>query len=437
MFSIITLSFLFLLLNISPLATLSSSNPKPPTSHLRSFGGINSKTSSPNLTLKKLIYVHRHGDRTPITPLSDTAFWASTLPDDNTVQALSSPTVTVTDSTVHFPPSLLASGLNGKHKAGGGPVYGMLTSLGILQMISLGSSIGEQIRGELAHVHRGDLSHEDVCVYSTNFPRTILSVQALLAGIFPDPLTSAQIKIDASYTNILIPDPQPRHSAEQVALEKELSDKLLAKRDEEMLGLAKRMTGVLRKENILSPQSFDTSFGVGEDSGGSAGSATGDDRRVLPWSQIAEILKCLHVREKLPSSITPNDLQEIQSHASNRWFTLLRHPRLSALAMSPAVNMLLNIVDDDQHKKVAIISAHDSTIIGLICALRLKNPAVWPEYASYFKVEVYECNDTKRRFLRFSLSGEILECELGKSKGGGKGADHVVDVEIVRAEYEL
>ena len=56
-----------------------------------------------------------------------------------------------------------------------------------------------------------------------------------------------------------------------------------------------------------------------------------------------------------------------------------------------------------------IWSAHDSTLICLMCAFRLEQPAVWPEYASYLLIErLDDPNNQTVRYVRFSLNGQIL-----------------------------
>uniref|UniRef100_A0A7S2K0L1 Acid phosphatase n=2 Tax=Leptocylindrus danicus TaxID=163516 RepID=A0A7S2K0L1_9STRA len=70
-----------------------------------------------------------------------------------------------------------------------------------------------------------------------------------------------------------------------------------------------------------------------------------------------------------------------------------------------------------------IYSAHDSTLIGLMCALRLEQPSQWPEYASALKIEIFEveCEEENnssgfkriRRYCRFSLNDTILSCTVG------------------------
>jgi hypothetical protein len=67
--------------------------------------------------------------------------------------------------------------------------------------------------------------------------------------------------------------------------------------------------------------------------------------------------------------------------------------------------------DDKASAPLTIWSAHDSTLIGLLCAYRLERPAVWPEYASYLVLELVEEIASQRRFVRFSLNGQRLQSQ--------------------------
>ena len=80
-----------------------------------------------------------------------------------------------------------------------------------------------------------------------------------------------------------------------------------------------------------------------------------------------------------------------------------------------------------------IFSGHDATLISLMCAFKIERPAVWPEYGSFLKMEVYRddsgmCNsgaidscvietgvssDEGRFFVLFSLNGEALRSAFG------------------------
>ena len=173
--------------------------------------------------------------------------------------------------------------------------------------------------------------------------------------------------------------------------------------EKSMAELAKTASEALRSSGLLAPEADKVSFGVGEEKDQSA--AAGQPR-TLPWGQLAELTKCLLVRSLLPASITPSDQKRIMNHTAQRWFSLLRSPALSKLAFGPFVRLLAE--EAAGPAKVTIFSAHDSTLIGAITALRLANPSQWPEYASHLKVEVFKPEGGGTRLARFSLNGEVL-----------------------------
>ena len=216
--------------------------------------------------------VHRHGDRTPITPLQNESYWGDALPTQEMLDNIAATT---------------KIGRDGKysHIAGGRGVFGKLTKLGLLQMVELGSRLREELYAETenGHVtdesgniflHGGCVFHKDdpikpnrLAVTSTDFARSLQSVQASLIGLFPDPAEIADpIVVDARHTQIMIPDPQPRQSEEQVQLEKELGVRqYLLDKEEEMRDLAVRTSEALKP--LLGEGAFDINFGVGEDDG--------------------------------------------------------------------------------------------------------------------------------------------------------------------------
>ena len=67
---------------------------------------------------------------------------------------------------------------------------------------------------------------------------------------------------------------------------------------------------------------------------------------------------------------------------------------------------------------LCIYSAHDSTLIGLLCVFQLEQPAAWPEYGSALKIElIREEEEGEKRnineascqhWVRFSLNGQLL-----------------------------
>ena len=126
----------------------------------------------------------------------------------------------------------------------------------------------------------------------------------------------------------MIPDPQPRRTTEQIELEKQLATSPhLLERENEMQPLAIRATEALR--DLLGEGALDVSFGVGEEHEG------GQSSKPLPWVQLAEITKCLKVRDMLPNGISADDQAVITQHAAWIWFEVLRNPRLAFISMHP------------------------------------------------------------------------------------------------------
>ena len=350
------------------------------------------------------------------------------------------------------------------HKASGRGPFGQLTMMGILQMVSL----GERLREELGHdddynddvgvvssesskqkqqhqfVNNGRLFTKDqplhprrIKVMSTDFPRTIQSVQALLTGLFADTVTEddGPIEIDVRDTNsYLIPDPQPRQSPQQLVLESHLSNRPhLKQREEELKHLSHRISKELNQH--LGEGAHGISFGIGEEKDNGGGDTTTE--KVLSWAQMSEILVCLHSRDILPSNLSSEDVTAVSNHVAWRWFENLRHPILAKSAMWKFANNLLDsmhykIEEDCKPKNndvaeinnseeeecepwLRIYSAHDSTLIGLLCLLQLERPTEWPEYGSYIKMELIReedenntVHDKSQYWVRFSLNGQVL-----------------------------
>lgn len=450
---VITCALLIFLSNAYVSAS-SSYHPKTPTSTRvhEKHDGDNAESKESNLSNNKkklkLIQVqviHRHGDRTPITPMKDEEFWRNTLPPQSLLSKIAIGTTIKRDKDQ-------SQGTN--HAAGGRGSFGKLTQLGLLQMVEVGSRLREELHlneedndddddnyhiddhGNI-HLQKGRLFTKQsplhpskIKVKSTDFPRTLQSVQALLVGLFPDGLPEGtEIEIDASHTDILIPDPQPRTSREQVELEKVLSSReYLMKKENEVRSLANKLSQDLKP--FLSAEANSVVYGIGEE---------GDTKvqdRPLAWSQLSEIMTCLKVREMLPETISEEEYETATKHAAWKWFENLRHDKLAYLAMKPFMNFIMNtlnhgqkhsdqaICNNEEDCKLHIYSAHDSSLIGLICAFRLQQPSNWPEYGSYLKIELFEACDIKEEnkeyFVRFSLNNNILRSTWGVGEGDYK-----------------
>ncbi|KAL3827500.1 hypothetical protein ACHAXA_003769 [Cyclostephanos tholiformis] len=520
-------------------------------------GGVGRGRPRMRLRLNQVHVIHRHGDRTPITPMKDESYWRGTLPESSVLDGISRGTYLLRRA---HPPGGGDDGetSNGsaRHGAQGRGPFGQLTMMGLLQMVEL----GERLRSELTVGHDDDADEKEeeddemttmgrlrlftpevplhprrVKVMSTDFPRTIQSVQALLVGLFPDLLatpssdhredddddeilgrTSASIiEIDVSHTNgYFIPDPQPRQHDAQLDLERHLSLRShLMEREWKLRDYACRITDALGEH--MGEGAWDVSFGIGQEEeeeegggsgdkgeenddddddvvvvagGGNAGSSGIVDgvvrRRPLAWAQMCEVLVCLSSRGMLPDSLSEEDVAIVSDHVAWRWFENLGHPVLAKSAMFKFANCLVesmrrkaNEVDvivgvgdrsrgedddgaerqkkheDEEEPMLRIYSAHDSTLIGLLCVLGLERPVEWPEYGSALKVELigeeeeeadgHDTNDAvlrpRRHWVRFSLNGQVLRCTWHRNDFDEPASMVPLDKleEMIHMEHEL
>ncbi|KAL3903395.1 MAG: hypothetical protein SGILL_010463, partial [Bacillariaceae sp.] len=362
--------------------------------------------------------IHRHGDRTPITPLKDEAFWASKLVPQEMLEQVSKGT-----RIIHHD-STPGSGKDDavkteRHVAHGRGPFGKLTRMGLLQMVEVGTRLKEELETKSVwasdklisspdHPDQFQLSPTDIKIYSTDFDRTIQSVQGVLVGFFPDG-PSETIEIDWRHTTSwMIPDPQPRRTHEQEELELELARRPhMLEREADMRPLAIRCTQQLLP--LLGDDAFKVSYGVAEEKSEDALNV----QRTLSWPQLSEITNCLKVYDLLPDGITSDDQEATGSYCAWKWFESLRNPRLAFISMNHFSHTIMHAMrQHTDEPPVIIFSCHDSSLIGLLCAFHLEQPSVWPEYGSVLKIELLQKIDGSstegEEVVRFYLNGEQL-----------------------------
>jgi hypothetical protein len=150
--------------------------------------------------------------------MQNETYWAATLPTSDLLQKVAIGTNILRDT-----------GEANTHAAAGRGPFGKLTQLGLLQMVDLGSTLRQQLQADVADDHHLDehgnvflnkgrlfdptnpIRPRHVKVVSTDFQRTILSVQGTLIGLFPDPVKEP-IDIDVRHTSIMIPVRTARQS---------------------------------------------------------------------------------------------------------------------------------------------------------------------------------------------------------------------------------
>jgi hypothetical protein len=356
------------------------------------------------------VVIHRHGDRSPITPLKDEDYWTRALVPPEVAKKIAQGT------------SLIQSDAPNTHKAAGRGPFGKLSELGLLQMVQVGATLRERFITPVSHTTTDKetiliqpllekhLEPRQIQVYCTDFERTIQSVQGLLIGLFPnsDLEQHEPVSIDTRLTQIMIPDPVPRQFPEQAVLEKQLAQRpFVLQREAQMAALATKATKALRP--LLAVDAREMSFGVYQPSDTSI--AEEIELQPLGWNQLAEISKCLQTRDMLP--FDAEDADEIMKHAAWRWYQTLRDPRVVHLAMGRFADMIVTCLERDGGAPVTICSAHDSTLMGLSCAFRLEQPASWPDYASYMLLELVQDAEDEQRYVRFSLNGVQLNSDWG------------------------
>ena len=392
--------------------------------------------------------VHRHGDRTPITPLKNKEYWAQQLVPRDLIERVATGTRVLRHRHGDNNNGNTNSGKN-RHAASGRGPFGQLSKLGLLGMIQVGTNLKEDLEeftewsesttasnivqaisttvgtngsSSVDAIQRKiKFTPKDIKVYSTDFARTIQSVQGLLVGFFPEGFSndenSPTINIDCRDTiSWMIPDPQPRQTKEQTILEQKLAQRPhILEREALMRPLAVRCTQALLP--LLGEEAFKLSFGV-ED----VNSADREGNPTLPWIQLTEITKCLSVRDMLPKSISMDDQAALSSYTAWKWFQSLRSPRLAYLSMRGFTETLVrNILQREREPPLIIYSCHDSSLIGLLCALNLEQPDTWPDYGAVLKIELLEKISERRNgsessseasdkiyVLRFYLNGALL-----------------------------
>ena len=151
--------------------------------------------------------------------MKDMEYWSSQLVDEVTAAKIAENTEIIRQEEF-------------RHSAGARGPFGKLSKLGLLQMIQVGDTLAQELTQEKGNNGlfysplfgtelQRPMHPSQIQVYSTDFERTIQSVQGFLVGMFPDGNPSA-VTIDVRNTVLMIPDPNPRRFKEQEILETKL-----------------------------------------------------------------------------------------------------------------------------------------------------------------------------------------------------------------------
>ena len=264
--------------------------------------------------------IHRHGDRSPITPCGSETFWSGRLPSREMLGQLAR----------KFPTAPAASCNVSEHFAAGKPPYGQLSQLGVDQLVAVGMQLRSRLGWDgVQHPASISSSGEPLLqCFSTPFSRTIQSAQALLSGLVSG-AEHGSVQVNTSLGQLLLPDPSPRHPR-QAALEaafwsSESLQHAHAQRDELRERVAAELVsaGVVRHLDVFR---------------GSDGA--------ISWNRLAEVGNCLAAHggggggsadQQLEMVLARADLQAVVEFAAWRWHTLFDNRELVRYAIGGTV----------------------------------------------------------------------------------------------------
>ncbi|CEP20088.1 hypothetical protein [Parasitella parasitica] len=285
--------------------------------------------------------------------------------------------------------------------------YGQLTNLGRYRMTSLGDRIRDIYINKLHFLP--DMYNEDaIYLRSSDYIRTQESVQQLVAGGLyprgkrPEDVT-LKLRIRDPRDDIMFPNP---HCYRLRQLSKEFNKTVSTMMQDKFKSLSKR----------LSSYATDVSLD-------SHPSANG----------LLDTLVAAKVHGfKLPSDIDDDDvLRDLEDVVVKEWF--YGH-MVSAQVRRLGLGRLMGVIrdrmslrekggiDDDEKLKLAIYSGHDTTVAPLLIILDAFNDR-WPPFGSVILFELFKQKESNQHFVRVKYNENTLELPGCQAKGDHKQGD--------------
>ncbi|OQS06759.1 histidine acid phosphatase [Thraustotheca clavata] len=292
-----------------------------------------------SLALRHVLLIHRHGDRSPITTYvaprlfmddAEKEYWVSQLLTPEQLKKLEAVVEMVSDV---------------EPKKGGSWPNGQLTQRGMDGMIQRGRLLRERYRDFLEGVNC-----DDIAIYSTNILRTIQTAQCVVTGMLPD---VGVMKVHTRAPHLLTPI-HSHHEYEAFGLYANQVARTNRKGYEK---LEKQMKEILELES---------------------------DQHIH-WTMVREVLICRKAHGlPMPEGITDELYDAICGHNAWEWHLLYNDPtkgqRGFVRGLAVIQSHFRKIVEKNTSQRMTIISAHDNTIVALICALGLESGFIIPDY---------------------------------------------------------
>jgi lysophosphatidic acid phosphatase type 6 len=346
------------------------------------------------LTLRHVLFFHRHGDRAPIltevgsrwkmTP-DEKAFWATKVATPAQLAALNRVGVVVGDD-----PAMPPHGVP-RHRSIA--PLAQLTSIGVDHMTTKGRALRTTYEAFITEHGLDKNPHEGVFVLSSNVDRTIQSVQCLLKGMFHPEMTDEPPSSDETGPVFHVRTQAINHLAPTHPIEifneiEAIVHHAVEQRDPaerakmEALGHQLReIVGVPAEQNV-------------------------------PWTAIRDGLTCRKAHGMaFPEGITDDMYEVMCEYDSWLWHQLFGQYDFCFNAYEQGVRQvyeqLTSITKREpvEKPKISFFSAHDNSIVALISALQLQVERVHPGYGTIVTFEVYEAEASGQFYIKTLFEG--------------------------------
>ncbi len=356
---------------------------------------------SSDYKLDSVVVIHRHGDRAqigrsigPLWPEDEeiTSFWRTKLPTEDSLKTLAGTFQSSLEEIVHDDVEGIEEHLYAGEDKSAYP-YAMLSELGVNQLIAVGKHLRERYidNGFISADH--SKSHSEVYIRSTNMCRTLMSLRGLIAGLY-------EISGE-SHPSIL-----KSKDFLSVSTRPKTLETLFPQGGGPCASMAKR------RAEILTPESYVEGINNYEIIEEKVRDVLGlDAEESVNWIRVKEILTChrVHGREYI-AAISESEEHKVSEIAGWMWGKLYNDDKYNKLAIGRFLHELLLDIDQkvtQEGRKLLVYSGHDSTLVPVLCALKVYDNQ-WPPYASYLTLEMVTHKTSGARFVRALYNDESV-----------------------------